>query len=87
MTSSAAIGLDDWYHVVGTFDKTKMRIYVNGGFAGDADQTDSFTQSNNPLCIGADHFGDSVYFQGRIDDLRLYNRALNETEIGLLYNE
>ena len=49
MVSSVIIGLDDWYHIVGTFDKTKMRIYVNGIFAGDADQTDSFTQSNEPL--------------------------------------
>ena len=52
-----------------------------------ADQSESFTQSSEPLYIGADPDGDGAFFQGRIDDLRLYNRALSQTEIGLLYNE
>jgi hypothetical protein len=86
--SSATIGLDDWYHIVGTFDGSKLRIYVDGVPAGEADQTESFTQSDQPLYIGADPLPpDNKFFQGRIDDLRLYNRALDQSEIDLLFNE
>ena len=46
--------------------------------------------NNNKLAIGrhgADSGASDSYFNGMIDNVRIYNRALNEKEIRALYNE
>ena len=53
-----------------------MRFYVNGVQVASQAQTGAIAISTNPLQIG----GDSIYgqyFAGRIDEVRIYNRALS----------
>jgi hypothetical protein len=55
-------------------------LYVNGAQVASQAQTGAIATSTNPLQIG----GDSLYggyFAGQIDEVRIYNRALNITEI------
>src|SRR2546423_14346715 len=57
-----------------------MRLYVNGVQVASRAQTGAIATSTNPLQIG----GDSIYgqyFVGRIDEVRVYNRALSAAEI------
>ena len=57
-----------------------LRLYVNGTQVASAAATANMATSSNPLQIG----GDSIYgqyFNGRIDEVRVYNRALSATEI------
>ena len=42
---------------------------------------------NNPLAIGKNPAGSDRYYNGNIDDIRIYNRALSEDEIQALYHE
>jgi gliding motility-associated-like protein len=42
--------------------------------------------SNNPLYIGRDDAGALDYYTGKIDDIRIYNRALSYAEVTTLYN-
>jgi hypothetical protein len=78
--------LNTWYHVAATRDPTgNFRLFVNGNQAGTtvakSTSTDCTTQ---PLTIGAST-NNFTRFNGAIDDVRLYNRALSPAEIQTLY--
>ncbi|ODS40582.1 hypothetical protein BEH94_07900 [Candidatus Altiarchaeales archaeon WOR_SM1_SCG] len=78
-----------WYHVVGTYsthDDT-ARLYVNGvEVAHQTKPTDKKMSVNNePLLIGK-HPDWTGYFNGIIDEVKIYNRALTAEEIQQHYN-
>jgi glucose/arabinose dehydrogenase len=76
----AALPANVWTHVAGTYDGTTLRLFINGVQAASNAVSGSITTSTGPLRIG----GNSIwgeYFQGRIDEVRIYNRALNQAEI------
>jgi len=84
-SSSSAIGggglaVNTWSHVAVTYDGTTLRIYVNGVLANSAAVTGALASSNYPLTIGGDTLY-AQYFRGIIDEVRIYNRALTQTEI------
>jgi four helix bundle protein len=81
-----------WDHVVfvynGNSSNTGVRIYINGvddTSSGSGTVSVSILNDNN-LIIGVDPPGASDYWPGKIDDVRIYNRALSATEIKQLYN-
>jgi len=76
---------DVWYHVVGTYDLSKLRIYVNGKFENDLDLTGSISSNNYHTIIG-DRSALDRSFTGSIDEVRIYNRALSAEEIRYHYN-
>jgi hypothetical protein len=71
-----------WSHVALTFDGAETRIYVNGKLV-DEDAGSAPTVSEGNLEIGGatEQHPDDQYFDGRIDEVRLYNRALSEAEV------
>ena len=72
--------MNTWSHLAVTYDGATMRLYVNGTQVSSQAQTGSITTSTNPLQIG----GDSIYgqyFQGMIDEVRIYNVALTPAQI------
>jgi hypothetical protein len=79
-----------WHHVAAVFNRTgNMLRYVDGALTGTqyslAALTGQSLDNTNQLRIGArDQFGDEVYFKGRIDDARVYARALTADEIAVL---
>jgi hypothetical protein len=75
-----ALIANTWAHLGATYDGVTMRLYVNGVQVASRAQTGAIATSTNPLQIG----GDSIYgqyFAGRIDEVRIYNRALSVAEI------
>jgi hypothetical protein len=87
-TSTNTLILNDWNHIAGTWDGTDMKIYINGQF----DASTSFSgllnkgEPNNAY-LGRSENVDPGYFEGRLDDARIYNRALSEEEISALFNQ
>ena len=78
--ATAAPALNAWTHLAGTYDGVTLRFYVNGVQVSSRAQTGAIATSTNPLQIGGDSiFGQ--YFFGKIDEVRVYNRALSATEI------
>lgn len=84
---AAGMAANSWTFVVGTFDGATCRIYTNGvevlAYRTSAAGTLSSSSSPIDVGIGANNVNQ---FLGRIDDFRLYNRALTDTEIKSLYN-
>ena len=85
-TSGLSVG--KWYHVVGIRNGNSLSIYVNG-VAGTPASNTLGTITTNSLNIGAITAGSatrSLFMDGLIDDVRIYNRALSAGEVTDLYN-
>ena len=79
-TGTADLALNAWSHLAVTYDATTLRLFVNGVQVGTRALTGALLTSTGVLRIG----GNSIwgeFFQGRIDEIRIYNRALTTTEI------
>jgi glucose/arabinose dehydrogenase len=75
-----ALPIDAWSHLAFTWDGTTTRMYVNGTQVATAALSGTAVASTGPLRIG----GNGVWgewFNGLIDDVRVYNRALSAAEI------
>jgi beta-glucanase (GH16 family) len=72
--------LNAWSHLAGTFDGTALRLYVNGVLAKTLSLPGSLVQTPGPLRIGG-HSTIGQFFNGLIDEVRVYNRALSKSEI------
>ena len=77
-----SIDLDTWQHVAVVFDDEgdQVRFFVNGEAEGVLTTSQELRASTVPLRIG-DRDDLARSFDGKIDDLRLYSRALTEAEI------
>ena len=72
--------VDSWTHLAVSYDGATLRLYENGNEVAEAPQTGTIASSTHPLEIG----GDSIYgqyFQGLIDEVRVYNVALTAAQI------
>ena len=66
-----------------------MIIYTNGSIAGTTNSSLKIATNNVPVTIGSLVYLTDVYnavFDGTLDDVRIYNRALSSDEILKLYN-
>jgi hypothetical protein len=92
--TGVAFVVGKWVHLVGTFSQPNSKIYVDGVLAGQS-SSDNFAlnYSTRPVfigrsgeCNGAGEGNWDAYFNGKIDDVRIYNRALSAQEVSNLYN-
>ncbi len=69
-----------WQHVAATYDGTTARIYIDGALAASSTFTGNVGDSNT-WRIGAYGSTAGGFFDGLVDDVRIYSRALSPTEI------
>ena len=69
-----------WSHVAGTWDGSTLQVYVNGTLVASRAVSEMLTNTTNPLRIGGNSMW-GEYLAGRIDEVRIYNRALSQSEI------
>lgn len=77
------VNLGDWDHLTGTYADGVQKFYVNGEFVGERNSK-IIVNTRQEFLIGAggNEFGAHQYlFKGRIDEVRLYDRPLDEDEI------
>jgi len=83
-----SIGTNTWYHFVLTHNsQTGGSLYINGVLVSTNNLAGDLCNTTNPIYIGADNFGTSLwrYFNGKIDDIGIWNRTLTQEEITNLY--
>jgi len=74
-----------WHHVAIVREGTgtdELKFYLDGTAVGTATHSDSISNANT-LYIGATRWNDEV-FNGELDDVRLYTRALTSAEVQCL---
>lgn len=89
---NSALSSGQWYHIVGTYSGTEattgLKIYINGVQSDTNDVTaGSYTgmsDTASPLTVGS--AVGAEYLNGRVDDTRIYQRALTDTEVAILYS-
>jgi hypothetical protein len=74
-----------WHHVAAVYDGTNKFIYVDGTLDISTPATGSISQNNYPVCIGENAQMTGRIFDGLIDEVSLYNRALTASEIQAIY--
>ena len=74
-----------WYHVAMTYDGSVLKLFVNGNLDGSLPVTGPITVSDMPLLIGG-HAEGPWNFNGLVDEVSLYNRALSADEIQSIYH-
>jgi len=78
--SASPVRVHSWSHVALTYDGASLRLFVNGVQVSSQATTGTIQSTTEPLWIGGNHpYGE--YFEGVIDEARVYNRALGEDEI------
>jgi concanavalin A-like lectin/glucanase superfamily protein/putative Ig domain-containing protein len=81
----SAIPLNEWTHLAISFDGTTKRLYVNGAQVASREQLDAllYDAAAVPMTIGSDFESNKSgnHFNGRIDEVALYNRALTADEV------
>ena len=77
-----------WHHIVVTASATtEVKLYKNGSQIG---STASITVNTNALTeahIGVRHYNNDLYWDGKIDQVRIFNRAITANEVETLYDE
>jgi hypothetical protein len=73
--------LNVWYHISWTYDRVRSqsKLYVNGTLVYNISKNCTLAVNNAPLNMGPQQ-------NGKIDEVRIYNRALSDAEIKALYD-
>jgi len=79
-TNNTAIADNLWHHIVAVDNSGTITFYIDGKSDGGGADSGSFTATT----IGIDNAGEK--FNGLLDDIRIYSRALSATEVSQLYN-
>ncbi len=77
---TAALAINTWSHLAGTYDGTTLKLYLNGNLVSSVSVSGTIPTSTGALSIGGDS-GSGQYWTGKIDEVRVYNRALSATEV------
>lgn len=80
------IDYNTWYHAVVTYSQSdgEIKVYLNGSEVAVFSYSDTLTWNTQPFQIGADSLPLGRYFYGSIDEVRVYNGALDSLEISEL---
>ncbi|MCK5176788.1 MAG: LamG domain-containing protein, partial [Candidatus Aenigmarchaeota archaeon] len=88
VNSTTDINDNEWHHVVGTYDGTTMKIYIDGNLEDtNTDFSGNLSTNDGNVRIGADYQATpDNFFKGTIDEVLIWNRALSPEEINASYN-
>jgi len=77
-------GDGEWHHIAGTYDGSTMSVYLDGSFDGSRSASGKIDIVNASLFLGQQPDG-SFPYEGDMDNVRIYNRALTAAEILQLF--
>jgi len=86
-TTGAAISAGNWYHIAIVYMNGLQRIYINGVQRGSGTFTGGLRAFTGTMDIGADHGLAGRYFDGSLDEIRVFDAALTAGQIATVMND
>jgi hypothetical protein len=74
-----------WYYITLSNDGVTSKFYLNGALVYSENVTGSITTNTSDLILGRCLTGSLYPLDGKLDDVRIYNRALSDGEVQALY--
>jgi hypothetical protein len=84
LISTTTLSANTWYHIAITHNNGSWALYVNGTSEDTGTQT--LTQPTTNIYLG-ERLNNSQYLDGKIDQVRFFNKALSSSEVTTLYGE
>jgi len=80
----APLATNQWIHLACTWDGATCRLFIDGQLSKEGNESPTGGTDDHDFVIGGTGAGHTK-FKGKIDELRIYNRALSEREVAELY--
>ena len=85
LISTTTITTNTWYNIIVTYNNGLSELFINGASQGTITKT--LVENSIEPTLGYRNTGGSVRFNGEIDQVRIFDRALDSGEVTQLYNE
>ena len=90
--TGGSVGLAAWHHIAGTYDGHMIKLYVDGALAAakshDLPEGGTLRNTDTPVRLGGtNELAYNRFFNGLIDEVQIYDRALSASEIATRYRE
>ena len=73
-STTVSVTANGWHHIAATFDGIEQNIYLDGKLVSTVENTGEMNINSDPVYIGSN--GSSRYFNGLVDDVRIYDRVV-----------
>jgi hypothetical protein len=88
LTYNFTLNTSQWYHVAAVYGSGFLRLYLNGTQVASQAVTGSIATDASMLTIGKNPTGNNKYLKGKIDEIRVFNIALSDTQLQrMVYQE
>ncbi|MFY0598497.1 MAG: hypothetical protein JXR03_02420 [Cyclobacteriaceae bacterium] len=79
--------LDTWTHITGVYDGNTLKIYFNGVLNAESTPINAgISQTQFEVFIGTDIYGGAQFLTGKLDEVKIFNRALTDSEVQENFN-
>lgn len=85
LNSSTIFALDEWIHIVGTYDGSEGKLYINGELESSYVYDAPLSTSVQPMFIARQGDQAAAFYFGSMDELLVYNRAITQEEVDQIF--
>ncbi|WP_162127350.1 choice-of-anchor D domain-containing protein [Flavobacterium phycosphaerae] len=88
LTYDTVLNTSQWYHVAAIYGDGSLKLYLNGNLVATQSLSGSIAADATKLTLGRNPNGTDKYFKGKIDEVRVFNVALTDTQLQrMVYQE
>ncbi|MBN1998068.1 CotH kinase family protein [candidate division KSB1 bacterium] len=77
---------DEWHHYAGTYDGSELKMYIDGELMQTYEHEGVINTTEYDFYIGSNSQASGRFFEGILDEVRVYDIALSDVEIATIYN-
>ena len=86
--TTSTLNEKQWYHVAATYDGATLKLFLNGTLVASSAISGAITTDTSLLTIGRNPTAGDSYFKGKIDEVRVFNVALTDSQVQrIVYQE